>query len=72
MRSHEETVMTSAQSQALWELCRQGLPSIADEAAECWDRGLHFQLQYPVRLARSLEALIEQCNWEVGREQETA
>lgn len=64
--------MTSTQSQAIWELCRQGLPLIADEAAECWDQGLHFKLRAPVRLARSVEALIAQCNWEVDREDETA
>ena len=64
--------MTFTQTQAVWELCRQGLPLLADEAAERWERGLHFRLQSQVRIARAVEALIEQCNWEVGRRGETA
>lgn len=59
--------MTFTQSQAVWELCRQGLPLLADEAAECWDRGLQFKMQSQIRIGRAVEALIEQCNWEVTR-----
>lgn len=59
--------MTFTQTQAVWELCRQGLPLLADEAAECWERGMQFKLQSRVRIARAVEALIEQCNWEIGR-----
>lgn len=59
--------MTFTQSQAVWELCRQGLPLLADEAAECWERGMQFKMQSQVRIARAVEALIEQSNWEVGR-----
>lgn len=57
--------MTANQSQALWELCRQGLPLAADEAAERWDRGQPFELENGLHLARYVEALIRQCNWEV-------
>lgn len=57
--------MTNNQSQAIWELCRQGLPLAADEAAEQWDKGRPFELDDGPRLARYLEALIRQCNWEV-------
>jgi len=56
--------MTSHQTQALWELCRQGLPLAADEAAERWRLGQAFELQPRVRIARSVQALIELCNWE--------
>lgn len=62
--------MTTNQSQAIWELCRQGLPLAADEAAEQWDRGKPFELETGIRLARYLEALIRQCNWEVERKWE--
>lgn len=60
--------MTTNQSLTLWELCRQGLPLAADEAAERWNRGECFELPSGVRVSRSLEALIEQCNWEVDQE----
>jgi hypothetical protein len=62
--------MTTNQSIALWELCRQGLPLAADEAAESWTRGLPFELPSGVRISRSLDALIEQCNWEVSQQEE--
>lgn len=64
--------MTTNQSLALWELCREGLPLAADEAAERWDQGQHFELPPGVRISRGLEALIEQCNWEVGQVEEAA
>lgn len=64
--------MTTNQSLAHWELCREGLPLTADEAALRWDRGQTFELDLDMRLSRSLEALIEQCNWEVSQVEETA
>jgi hypothetical protein len=64
--------MTINQSQALWELCRQGLPLAADEAAEHWGQGQTFELEQSVHLARYVEALIRQCNWEVKRTEPTA
>ncbi len=42
--------MTISQSQALWELCRQGLPLSADEAERCWEQGQTYQLREPVKL----------------------
>lgn len=59
--------MTTNQLQAHWELCRQGLPLEADEAAQRWDRGQPFELTERVRLGRYIEVLIRQCNWEVER-----
>jgi hypothetical protein len=59
--------MTTNQSLALWELCRQGLPLAADDAAEQWGQGQQYELAPGVRVSRGLEALIEQCNWEVGQ-----
>lgn len=47
--------------------CRQGLPLEADEAAEHWDKGQTFVLENGVHLARYVEALLRQCNWEVER-----
>ncbi len=64
--------MTTNQSLTLWELCRQGLPLAADEAAEQWNLGQCFQLPSGLRISRSLEALIEQCNWEVRQMVEAA
>ncbi len=62
--------MTTNQSLAIWELCRQGLPLAADEAAEHWTQGLLFEPPSGVRISRALEAIIEQCNWEVSQLEE--
>ena len=59
--------MTTSQNQAVWELCRQGLPLIADEAAKRWDQGQPFELDAQLHLARSIKYLISQCNWELRR-----
>lgn len=59
--------MTTNQSQAIWELCRQGLPLEAEEAAKTWTQGQHFELADGIHLTRFLVALIRQCNWEVER-----
>jgi hypothetical protein len=64
--------MTTTQSLALWELCREGLPLAADEAALQWGQGQRFELTPGIRISRSLEALIDQCNWEVERIEEAA
>jgi hypothetical protein len=56
--------MTTTQSRAIWELCRQGLPLAADEAEERWIRGESYHLSSWVKLPRSISALIELCNWE--------
>jgi len=57
--------MTVSQSQALWELCRQGFPLIADEAAERWEKGETFEPELRVRTSRRIEHLIECSNQEV-------
>jgi hypothetical protein len=64
--------MTTNQLAAVWELCRQGLPLLADEAAQCWNQGRPFRVQLGVRVGRAIELLIEQCNWEVERHVEAA
>jgi hypothetical protein len=64
--------MTSNQSQAIWELCRQGLPLEADEAARHWSRGLGYQLDQQLRVAKTIHALIAQCNWEAEQVSEAA
>ncbi len=64
--------MSTKKSQALWELCRQGFPQAADSAARCWEEGERFQLTNDLPVPRSLEALIDQCNWEIERAQEPA
>ena len=60
------TIMTISQAQALWELCRQGLPLSADEAERCWEQGQTYQLREPIKLPWEVAGLIEQCNWEVS------
>jgi hypothetical protein len=60
----QEMAMTSTQSQAVWALCRQGLPLAADEAEQCWSRGQAYHLDFLGQIPRSINALIEQCNWE--------
>jgi hypothetical protein len=64
--------MTIKQSQAIWELCRQGLPLEADEAAEQWEQGGTFVLEKGRHLPREVENLVEQCNWEAGSYRESA
>jgi hypothetical protein len=61
--------MSTKQTQALWELCRQGFQFIAEDAARCWRSGQRFQVDDCERknFARSLINLIEQCNWEIER-----
>jgi hypothetical protein len=58
--------MSPKRSIAFWELCRQGLPLLADAANECWERGKRFELG-DVQVAQSLKELIDQCNWEIER-----
>ena len=57
--------MTTDQMQAVWQLCRQGFPLAADEATERWSLGKAYRLKLDMHVARSLEMLIDQCNWEV-------
>jgi hypothetical protein len=58
--------MTTSQAQALWELCRQGLPLSAAEAEHCWEQGQIYKLREPVKLPPKVEGLIDLCNWELS------
>lgn len=57
--------MTINQSQAVWELCRQGFPLTADEAAERWEKGQTYEPNREIRVPREIGHLIDLCNWEV-------
>jgi hypothetical protein len=56
--------MTPSQNKAVWELCRQGLPLVADEAAAKWSRGERYMLDQRISVAREVKKLVEMCNWE--------
>jgi len=56
--------MTPTQHQAVWELCRQGLPLVADLAADHWENGQSFKLDAQIRVAREIRRLVDQSNWE--------
>ena len=60
--------MTHIQSQAVWELCRQGLQLAAYEAEHNWDQGQIYRLDLYLQVPRWIRSLIERCNWEVTRE----
>ena len=64
--------MSTKQQQAIWELCRQGYQVTADQAAKRWSKGERFEPREKLAVARSLESLIDQCNWEVEKELEHA
>lgn len=61
--------MSVKQLQAVWELCRQGFPITADDAARSWNKGAPFEPEEEFHLAKPLESLIEQCNWEIEKAQ---
>lgn len=63
--------MTSNQDQAIWELSRQGLHRLAEEAEAAWKRGQRFLPNSQTRIAREIDKLIEMCNWEVGGRRST-
>jgi hypothetical protein len=56
--------MTYTQSQAIWELCRQGLPLAAYEAEAHWESGKIYRPQLHCKLSRESERIIERCNRE--------
>jgi hypothetical protein len=60
-----EVTMTASQSQAIWELCRQGFPLSADEAADRWEKGEPYEPDSRVRVTREISRLIECANREV-------
>jgi hypothetical protein len=59
--------MTSSQEQAVWELCRQGFPLAAEEAAAHWEKGEAYQPDLGVRVPREVKHLIDCSNWEMAR-----
>lgn len=56
--------MASVVSQATWELCRQGFPSIAHEAKTHWRRGETYTPSLHCGLTSHLVRIIELCNQE--------
>ncbi len=58
--------MTISQLHAVWELCRQGFPLTADEAAARWERGEPYEPERQLHVTREIEQLIDRCNWETG------
>jgi hypothetical protein len=65
--SKVKCVMNTKQGIAFWELCRTGLPLLADAATESWERGKKFELGNDVSVPKSLKALLDQANWEVEK-----
>ena len=57
--------MNASQSQAIWEICRQGFPLVAEEAKNLWERGATFQPDGAIPLPRSVRRLVDRCNWEI-------
>lgn len=68
----EMTTMTISQLQTVRELCRQGFPLTADEAAARWERGEIFEPTRKLHVTREIEQLIDRCNWEVCARTRTA
>lgn len=64
--------MNTRQSQAFRELCRHGFPLLAENASRCWDQGHAFDSDPTLRIPRLLETMIDQCNWELEREEANA
>ena len=60
--------MSITQAQAVWELCRQGLPLSADEAERCWAHGDSYHLDQRVKVPRGLVHMIERGNREASME----
>ena len=57
--------MTTYQSRAVWELCRQGLQTSAYRAVSKWERGDPYHLDDGVKVPRGVMFLIERCNRQV-------
>jgi hypothetical protein len=60
--------MTPNQRKAVWELCRQGLHTVADQAERSWTEGMPYQPKQDIPLAREIAQLIRLCNWELNTE----
>jgi hypothetical protein len=64
--------VTVIQAQAIWELCRQGFPLDADDAAEHWEKGQPYRPDGQLKVPRDVERLIDACNWEVSGQPATS
>lgn len=60
--------MTPNQNQAVWELYRQGLHRIADEAEAAWQHGQPYMPEQRAPVGKQIQHLIETCNWEIEPE----
>jgi len=58
--------MTISQLQTVWELCRQGFPLTAEEAAARWEKGEIYEPARQLHVTREIEQLIDRCNCEAG------
>lgn len=56
--------MTTHQSQAVWELCREGYPLSADEAEIRWKSGEAYHPESEMKISRALQLLIFQSNYD--------
>ena len=56
--------MSISQSQAVWELSRQGFPHAAYEAESQWEQGESYYPDIRLELQRRIRHLIDQGNWE--------
>jgi hypothetical protein len=56
--------MTLNQAQAVWELCRQRSPLLADDADNRWAHREPFEMRPRVKLPLHFLQLIERRNWE--------
>jgi len=63
--------MTNTQARAIWELCRQGFPLSADEAEASWQKGQPYRPDWPLKVSRALQQLIEDCNRDTDGHWET-
>jgi predicted Fe-S protein YdhL (DUF1289 family) len=64
----EANEMTPNQRKAIWELCRQGLHEVADQAERAWTDGRALQLNSRTPVAREVAQLVRICNWELQPE----
>lgn len=60
--------MTPNQRKAVWELCRQGMHAVADQAERAWSDERLFELDRQTPLTREIAQLIRMCNWEIRTE----
>lgn len=59
--------MVNYRMQAIWEFCRQGYPTLADDAERHWNEGKPYHPGLRTEVSRTLRILIDQCNYEVSQ-----